>query len=98
LVSGGNLGMTMFSMTVTGFIAGYFYNENRIEYYSSTLFFLLIVFLCSFINSFVFLLLSSSEIKLTASYLILEQGVFPAIFTSVISLPLLIFDQRKRQI
>lgn len=98
IVSGGILGTAMFSMTIAGFVTGYFYNENKIDYYSSTLLFLIIIFLSTFVNSFIFLLLSSSEIKLTASHLILEQGVFPAIFTAVISLPLLLFNQRKKRI
>ncbi|MCP5063699.1 MAG: rod shape-determining protein MreD [Ignavibacteriae bacterium] len=98
VVSGGILGTAMFSMTVAGFVAGYFYNENKIEYYSSSLFFLLIVFLNAFTESFIFLLISSSEVKLTASHLMLEQGVLPAIFTMVISLPLLLFNQRKKKL
>ncbi|MEE9431427.1 MAG: rod shape-determining protein MreD, partial [Melioribacteraceae bacterium] len=95
IVSGGIIGTAMFSMTLSGFIAGYFYSENKIEI-PSTVMFILIVFICSFVNSFVFLLLSSSEIKLTISHLVLEQGVLPAIFTATISLPLLLFNQKKK--
>lgn len=98
IVSGGILGSAMFSMTVAGFVAGYFYNENKVDYYSSSLIFLLIIFFSAFIDSFIFLLVSSSEIKLTASDLILEQGVLPAIFTMLISLPLLLFNQRKKKL
>ncbi len=96
VVAGGILGTAMFSMTVAGFVAGYFYNENKIEYYSSSIIFLLIIFLTAFVESFIFLIISSSEIKLSASHLILEQGVLPAIFTMVISLPLFLYNQRKK--
>jgi uncharacterized membrane protein len=86
----------MFSKTVCGFIAGYFYNENKIEFNISTVFFLVIVFISSAINSFFYLLLTSSEIKLTAAHLILEQGILPGIYTAVISIPIFIFNQKQK--
>lgn len=96
LVSGGVLGSAMFAKTIGGFIAGYFYNENKIDYNTSSMFFLLIVFLTAAINSFFYLLLSSSEIKLTTSYLILEQGILPGIYTTFFALPVIIYNQRRK--
>lgn len=96
LMSGGVLGSAMFSKTVAGFVAGYFFNENKMEFNTSSLFFLLIVFISSALNSFFYLLLTSSEIKLTASYLILEQGILPGFYTSLLSLPIILFNQRRR--
>lgn len=96
IISGGILGSAMFAKTISGFIAGYFYNENKIETNISTMFFVFIVFITSTINSFFYLLLSSSEIKLTAAHLILEQGVLPGIYTAVISIPVVIFNQKQK--
>ncbi len=98
IVTGGFLGSTMFSLTLSGFVAGYFYSETRKEFYTTTYFFLIIIFITSFSNSFLTLLLSSTEIKLSASSLILEQGVLPSIYTSIISLPILLYNQRRRRI
>jgi len=98
IVTGGFLGSTMFSLTLSGFVAGYFYSDTRQEFYTTTYFFLLIVFITSFANSFLTLLLSSAEIKLSTSALILEQGVLPSIYTSIISLPILLYNQRRRRI
>ena len=95
LVSGGILGSAMFAKTISGFVAGYFYSDNKIEYNTSTMFFLLIVFISSAINSFFYLIISSSEIKLTASHLILEQGVLPGIYTALFALPVVVFNQRR---
>lgn len=95
LISGGVIGAAMFSKTISSFIAGYFFNENKIQYNLSTLYFLVIVFITSSINSFFYLLITSSEIKLTASYLFLEQGILPGLYTSLISLSVVLFNQNK---
>jgi rod shape-determining protein MreD len=96
IISGGILGSAMFSKTISGFVAGYFYNENKIEFNTQTMFFIVIVFVSSTINSFFYLLLTSSEIKLTAAYLILEQGILPGIYTAVVSIPVVIFNQNRK--
>ncbi len=98
LVTGGFLGSTMFSFTISGFIAGYFYNENKREFYISTYFFLVIVFISATTNSLLQLLLNTSEIKLAVASLILEQSILPAIYTAIFGLPVLFYNQRKRAI
>ena len=95
LISGGALGTAMFAITLSGFTAGYFYNENKIDYNLSSMFLLLIVFISASINSFFFLLLTVSEIKLTASHLILEQGILPGIYTSLFALPVILYNQKR---
>lgn len=95
LISGGTIGSAMFAKTISGFIAGYFFSENKIEYNISTMIFLLIVFISASINSFFYLLLTSSEIKLTASHLILEQGILPGLYTSLLALAVMVYNQRR---
>ena len=98
LVSGGILGSAMFSKTLSGFLAGYFYNENKIEFNVATLFLALIVFLSSSVNSFFYLLITSSEVKLTASHLFLEQGILPGIYTALLSIPIVMYNQRRKSL
>jgi len=86
----------MFAKTISGFAAGYFYNENKIDYNLSSMFLLLIVFVTASINSFFYLLLTSSEVKLKVSYLILEQGILPGMYTSLFALPALLYYQRSK--
>lgn len=97
LISGGALGSAMFASTISGFIVGYFYSENKIEYNTETMFLLLIVFIADSVNSFFYLLLTASEIKLTASHLILEQGILPGVYTSLLTLPVVIYNQRRKE-
>lgn len=98
LISGGAIGTAMFAKTISGFVAGYFYNENKIDYNLSSMFLLLIVFVAASINSFFYLSLTSSEIKLTAAHLILEQGILPGIYTSLFALPALLYFQRGKML
>ena len=98
LVSGGIIGSAMFSKTIAAFIAGYFYNENKIDYNTSTSFLMVIVFISSALNSFFYLLITASEIKLTVSHLILEQGILPGIYTSIFSLPIIILNQKRKEL
>lgn len=98
LISGGVLGSAMFAKTLSGFIAGYFYNENKIEYNTSTTFLLVIVFISASVNSFFFLLITASEIKLTISHLLIEQGILPGIYSALFALPVILLNQRRREI
>ena len=98
LISGGIIGSAMFAKTISGFVAGYFYSDNKIEYNTATMFMLLIVFISSSINSFFYLLISSSEIKLTASHLILEQGILPGVYTTLFAIPVVVLNQKRKMI
>jgi rod shape-determining protein MreD len=98
LMSGGVIGSAMFSKTLSGFVAGYFYNENKIEYNTSTTFLLVIVFIAASLNSFFYLLITASEINLTASHLIIEQGILPGIYSALFSLPVIIINQKRGEL
>lgn len=98
LISGGAIGTAMFATTISAFIAGYFYSENKVEYNTETMIFLLFVFISASIKSFFYLLLTASEIKLTASHLILEQGILPGVYTTLIALPLLLYNQKGKSL
>jgi rod shape-determining protein MreD len=94
LASGGILGVTMFAKTLAGFIAGYFYNENKIETNISSLNFSLIVFLAAFIDSFFTGFLSGME-EYGIVYIIFERSMFPAIYTAVVSLVVVLINPRR---
>ncbi|MDQ7816991.1 MAG: rod shape-determining protein MreD [Melioribacteraceae bacterium] len=95
IISGGLLGASMLSFTVSVFIAGYFYNENKVDTNTATFLFTIIVFLCGSINSFLFssIAISNPDVKLIS--LILEIGLLPGLYTAVFSLPIVIFTTKK---
>ena len=95
LISGGLLGSSMFAKTLSGFIAGYFYNENKIEFNTKSSMFVIIVLVCALINSFVSAILASTEVNINVVFLFFEQGLLPGIYTSLFSLPVLMYNPRK---
>lgn len=89
LFSGGILGSAMFSKTICGFIAGYFYNEA--ENSERSLFKIaLIILLCSIADSLFYTLLGTSEIDSLVNLLI-SQSLLSGTFTMLVSLPILAF-------
>ena len=95
LTSGGLLGVTMFSKTVSGFVTGYFYNENKIDSNTRSINFSLIVFLAAFIDSFISGILSGPE-ELGVFFLLFERSLFPAIYSAIVSMLLIFFLPRRR--
>lgn len=95
LITGSLLGSVMFSKTLTGFIAGYFSNENKRDYYLSSYIFSLIILLCATIDSYVFSFFSTIELSRNIFISFFEQGLFPGIYTAVISTAVVIFNPRK---
>lgn len=95
LISGGLIGAYMFSFTLSAFIAGYFYSENKIDLNTESFFFLLIVFICGSISAFVFGSISNSNTNVNIFFLILEEGILPGLYTALFGLPMVIFRSKK---
>ncbi|MEG8947555.1 rod shape-determining protein MreD [Rosettibacter firmus] len=95
LISGGLLGAFMLTFTIAGFSAGYFYNENKVDIYTTSYAFIIVVFLCSTINSFLYTLISSTDKDFNIFYLILEGSILPGLYTAFFSLPVIILNSRK---
>lgn len=97
LFSGNLLGLAMFSKTIAGFTAGYFYNENKIDTNTSMLNFALIVLLSSFVDSFFNGIFSGSQ-SVGVLFIIFEKSLFPALYTAVVGLLIIIaLPKRKLQ-
>ncbi len=95
LFSGGLIGAYMFSFTLSAFIAGYFFNENKIEKNTKTYFFLFILLVAAVINSFINSTVSNSNNEITFSFLFFEGALLPGIYTALFGLPLVVFETRK---
>ena len=95
LITGSLLGSSIISKTICGFTAGYFSNENKRELYLNSYAFPLIVLLCGIIDSFVYSFFSSSNINSSFMFLMLQQGIFPGIYTAGISLIVLFFRPKR---
>ena len=52
IISGGLIGAFMFSFTVSSFVVGYFYGENKMDINISSYFLLFILFVCNILRAF----------------------------------------------
>ena len=95
VISGGLVGAFMFSFTISAFVVGYFYGENKIDINLSTYFLLFILFICGSINSFLFAVVSSTNSNLSLFFMILEEGILPGLYTALFGLPIVIFHPKE---
>lgn len=89
LVSGNLLGLAMFSKTIAGFTAGYFYNENKMESNTSGITFPFIVFASAFVDSFFNGLFTDTQ-SVGILFIIFEKSLFPAIYSAILALLMII--------
>ncbi|MFA5804378.1 MAG: rod shape-determining protein MreD [Melioribacteraceae bacterium] len=95
IISGGLTGAFMFSFTVSAFIVGYFYGENKIDINISTYFLLFILFVCGSINSFLYAVISNSNSNVSLFFMMLEEGILPGLYTALFGLPIVIFHPKE---
>lgn len=95
IISGGLIGAFMFSFTLSAFVVGYFYGENKIDINISTYFFLIILFVCGSLNSFVYAVISNSNSNISLFFMMLEEGILPGLYTALFGLPIVIFHPKE---
>jgi len=96
--TGSILGSSMFTKTLAAFIAGYFYNENQVGTIIKSPLFLVIIFLAGLVNAVAFSLIANFDISLNLFSLLFEQGILPAIYTTVIASLVMIFSPKRSYI
>jgi rod shape-determining protein MreD len=98
LIGGHFVGLSALSKTVAGFFAGYFYNENKIDYTIGNYQFLIIVGLSSFFHNIIYFVIfvQGSEIGFWTA--IFRFGLFSTIYTVAFAVfPMLIFSRKIAQ-
>ena len=91
------LGLTALAKTAGGFIAGYFFNENRTQQTLSGYRFLTAVFIVSLVHHALYflILLQGSDITVTQTFL--RYGLPTALYTTVAALlPMFVFARHYR--
>jgi len=95
LISGSLLGSSMLSKTVAGFSAGYFSSETRREKYLNTYSFALVVFLSSLIDQVIYSFFSALDFNTNILLILFEQALLPSIFTSALSILVVIIPFKR---
>lgn len=94
-LAGGLAGAGMFSLTIAGFAAGYFHNENKIAFYDEPHLFILSVFISTVVFSLSYSLTSLGDLSYNFWALMIEHVLLPAVYTTAVSFLLLIFRKVK---
>jgi rod shape-determining protein MreD len=95
LITGSLLGSAMIAKTTAGFVAGYFSNENKQDLYLRTYTFSIIILLCAIIDSMIYSFFSSVDIKANILLVLFEQGLFPGLYTALLSVAVVIFQPKR---
>ena len=98
LVSGHFIGLSALSKTIAGFFAGYFYNDNKVDYTIGNYQFLIIVALSSLLHNVIYFVIfvQGSEIGFWTA--IFRFGMFSTIYTVAFALlPMLVFSRKIAQ-
>jgi rod shape-determining protein MreD len=96
IITGSLIGSTMIAKIIAGFTAGYFSSENKREQYLIAYNFALIVLLCAVIDSTINAFFSSFEFSSNIFLIFFEHSLLPAIYTSAISLMIMIFYPKRK--
>lgn len=95
VITGSLLGTSILSLTITGFVAGYFSNENKRDIYFKNYIFVLIVAMCAIINSLLNSFFVSVDLNSNMMSLLLNLGILPALYTSLISTIVIVFYPKR---
>lgn len=89
------LGLMALAKATAGFTAGFFNRENKIERYTQSYVFLIIVFFCSLINNFLYFVLYFQGTILSFGDILFRYVIPTAVYTALVSIFPLIVIHRK---
>jgi rod shape-determining protein MreD len=89
------LGLTALSKSTAGFISGFFNTENKIERYTNSYVFVLIVLLCSMINNLIYFTLYFQGTSLTFLNILFRYIIPTAVYTAFFSILPIILTRKK---
>ncbi|AFH49556.1 Hypothetical protein IALB_1850 [Ignavibacterium album JCM 16511] len=98
LVTGSLLGSSMIAKTVAGFVAGYFSSENKVDIYLMFFNFGLIVFLAALVDQIIYSFFSSFDISSNILMIFFQNAFLPAFYTALLSMIIIIFVPKRRNL
>ncbi|SRR5712692_2729316 len=95
LLSGNFLGLSALTKTLCGFLAGYFYNENKTPMTLGSYRFLLIVVFAAFLHNLVYFLIFTQGTEISFWRVVSQLGVTTTLYTATIGLiPMFAFSKK----
>ena len=95
LISGDFLGLSALTKTLCGFVAGYFYNENKIQMTRGSYRFLLIVLFAAFLHNLLYFLVFTQGTDISFWRVVFQLGLTTTLYTATMSLiPMFAFSKK----
>lgn len=95
LVTGGVWGLSSLSKIVAGFVAGYFYNENKTYYTLSSYKFILIILLVSIVHNFIYFVVYIQGSDMEFWKTVVLVGISTSLYTTILSLFIVFYFTRR---
>jgi rod shape-determining protein MreD len=89
------LGLMALSKSTAGFIAGYFNNENKIDRYTKSYIFIIIVFVCSLLNNLMYFTIYFQGTSVIFADILLRYIIPTAVYTAIFGIVPITFGRRK---
>ena len=94
-VTGNFIGLSALTKTVCGFVAGYFYSENKTIMTLTSYRFILVVLTVSLIQNIVYFVIFTQGTEIGLIRAIFEFGLATTLYTAIVSLlPMFIFSRK----
>ena len=95
-ISGNFIGLAALTKTLCGFIAGYFYGENKTQMILGSYRFPLIVFIVSLLHNTVYFILFTRGTEIGLLRAVAEFGLATTLYTATVTLlPMLVFSRGR---
>lgn len=89
------IGLSAFTKMLAGFMAGYFYNENKLHLILGSYRFLLIVFFSSLIHNVIYFMIFTKGTDINLLRTFVEFGLSTSFYTMILStLPMFMFSRK----
>jgi rod shape-determining protein MreD len=89
------IGLSALAKTICGFLAGYFYNDNKIKMLLGSYRFILIVFVVTLIQNVLYFIVFTRGSDIDLLHAIVQFGLTTALYTSIVALfPVFIYSRR----
>lgn len=89
------LGLMALSKATAGFASGYFNNENKIEHYTKSYIFVIIVFFCSMLNNIIYFIFYFQGTSLSFLEIVIKYIIPTGLYTSLVALIPIILGRKK---
>ena len=97
LVTGNFIGLSALTKTVCGFVAGYFFNENKTPFTLKSYRFVIIVLVVSLLHNTIYFVIFTQGTDISFIRAVFQFGVATALYTSILTLLPMFRFARKYQ-